>query len=211
MNLTVRLVILLTLSGFGIVVWAALAVLAGRRHPRSRSLSSFPPSARRCDSCSPTSPPSMTTTWAAVGPMLARAIGMSVGSLSGRWRGRGSAASASGLGAPGSRRSSARSRRGRVIYGLPGQLEPVVTISDSVRDHRDGDDWAVLRVWGWHSTFYYVRRQGVAIPEPSAEAGPVVGGHDLSAVDRDGILADPQPGPFIQCDHDARCELEERP
>lgn len=86
-------------------------------------------------------------------------------------------------------------------------------IADFVRDHSDSDDWVVLRGWGWNSTFfYYARRQGLAIPEPD----PILesrnfGLQDISEIDFDAILADPIFGPFIHCDHEARCELEEGP
>ena len=87
-----------------------------------------------------------------------------------------------------------------------------MSIAFFVRDNSDPDDWVVLRGWGWNSTFlYYARRQGLAVPEPALDGGPIVGGQDLSEVDVDRILEDPIFGPFIHCDLDARCELEARP
>ena len=86
-------------------------------------------------------------------------------------------------------------------------------IADFVRKNSAPDDWVVLRGWGWNSTFlYYARRQGLAVPEsdPNLARGEF-GTQDISEIDFDAILADPIFGPFITCDHDGRCEVEERP
>lgn len=99
-----------------------------------------------------------------------------------------------------------------IMYGIPAEEERSMRIAAFVRDNSDPDDWVVLRGWSWNSTFlYYARRQGLAVPEPILNAGPVVGGQDLSEVDVDRILQDPVFGPFIHCDFDAQCELETRP
>jgi 4-amino-4-deoxy-L-arabinose transferase-like glycosyltransferase len=99
-----------------------------------------------------------------------------------------------------------------IIYRPPAEEAKAMQIASFVRDNSDPDDWVVLRGWSWNSTFlYYARRQGLAVPQPLPGQGPVVGGQDLSDVDVERILQDPTFGPFIFCDLDGRCELEDRP
>ena len=86
-------------------------------------------------------------------------------------------------------------------------------IATFVRENSQPDDWVVLRGWSWNATFlYYARPQGLAVPaaDPFFGAGEY-GTQDLAEIDFDAILADPVFGPFIFCDREARCELEERP
>ena len=100
-----------------------------------------------------------------------------------------------------------------LIYGTPAEEDRAIAIASFVRENSELDDWVVLRGWGWNSTFlYYAHRQGLAVPEPDPNLeGDAFGTQDISEIDFHAILADPVFGPFIVCDHEAHCELEDHP
>ncbi len=208
----VPFVAMLALSGFGIIVWGAIATRAAWRHRQAPFLLTL----LALFAGMPLLLFNLYAThdyyWVAVAPILALAIGLSAGWLRSRW----SSPSIRRLGVAlagawiatlvGSFASWS------IVYGEPPELAGTMRIADFVRDHSEPDDWVVFRGWGWNPTFlYYARRQGLAVPEARPDSSPLVEGQDLSDIDLDRILADPSLGPFIFCDSLARCEVESRP
>lgn len=205
----VPLVAFISLTGFGLLLWAPLAVRRASAHPNRAFL--------LCLLALSLAIPLLLFNlyaihdyyFAAIAPILALGIGLGAEWLQGRWHTRAARRAAVILGGAWIATIVGMTSSWSIIYGTPGEEAGAMRISDFVRDNSQPDDWVALRGWGWNSTFlYYARRQGIAIPEP-VEGGPVVGGQDLSDIDLDEILADPVFGPFIACDHQANCRVEE--
>lgn len=204
----VPLVALISLTGFGLLLWAPLAVRSVSTHPNRAFLTALL-------ALSLVVPLLLFNLYAihdyyfaAVAPIVALGIGLGGAWLRERWSTRGARRLAVILAGAWVATIIGMWASWSIIYGTPGEEGGAMRISSFVRDHSEPDDWVVLRGWGWNSTFlYYAGRQGIAVPEP-IEGGPVVGGQDLSDLDLDEILADPVFGPFITCDHLANCHVD---
>jgi hypothetical protein len=209
----VPLVAMLALTGFGIVLWAPMSVA------RARS-SQQPAFMLALLGLVPVMPFLLFNLYAihdyyfaALAPIVALGIGLGLEWLRANWGRRWVRLAGVGLAGAWVATIIGMFASWSIIYGTPGEEAGALRISSFVRDHSAPDDWVVLRGWGWNSTFfYYARRQGLAIPEPD----PILdargfGSQDLSEIDIDRILADPIYGPFIYCNHQANCELEDRP
>ena len=206
------LVALIALSGFGFVLWAPLAVARARAVGQSAFVLGLL-------SLVVVMPLLLFNLyaihdyyWVAIAPIVAIAIGLGVEWLREHWAARWVRRAGVALAGAWVATIIGMFASWSIIYGTPGDEARAMRIASFVRDSSRPDDWVVLRGWGWNSTFlYYARRQGIAVPEPALDAGPVVGNQDLSEVDVERILQDPVFGPFIHCDHEARCVVEERP
>lgn len=209
----VPLVALIALTGFGFLVWGPLAVARAKLSRQSAFLLALLGLVVVMPLLLFNLYAIHDYYWAAVAPIIAIAIGLGAEWIREHWHSR--LARRAGVGLAGAWVATIVGMFGSwsIIYGTPAEEPKAMQIADFVRDHSDSDDWVVLRGWGWNSTFfYYARRQGLAIPEPD----PILesrnfGLQDISEIDFDAILADPIFGPFIHCDHEARCELEEGP
>lgn len=210
----VPLVALIALSGFGLVLWAPMAVARARAAPQAAFLLGL--------LCLVVVMPLLLFNlyaihdyyWVAVAPIIALGIGLGVEWLRERWRRRRWVRRA-GVALAGAWLATIVGLfpSWSIIYGTPGEEPRAMHMASFVQEHSQPDDWVVLRGWGWNSTFlYYARRQGIAVPEPNLAAdASVIGGQDLSDVDVDRILADPVFGPFIVCDLDSNCAVVEQP
>jgi hypothetical protein len=208
----VPLVAVIALTGFGFTVWAPIAIAGARSSRQAAFLLALL-------SLVVVVPLILFNLyaihdyyWVAVAPIIALGIGLGVEWLRARWTRQW--VRRIGVALAGAWVATIVGMFGSwsIIYGTPEEEGRAMRIAAFVRDNSDPDDWVVLRGWGWNSTFlYYARRQGLAIPEPALDGGPIVGGQDLSDVDVDRLLLDPIFGPFIHCDRDANCELETRP
>ncbi|MGH2394984.1 MAG: hypothetical protein ACRDGH_16085, partial [Candidatus Limnocylindria bacterium] len=204
------LVALITLTGFGFLVWGPLAVARAR----AASQPAFLLGVLGLVVVMPLLLFNLYAIhdyyWVAVAPIVAIGIGLGFEWLTTNWDRRWVRRARIGLAGAWVATVVGTFASWSIIYGTPAEEERAMRIASFVRDHSTADDWVVLRGWGWNSTFlYYARRQGLAVPEahPGLEAGEF-GTPELSDVDLDAILADPALGPFIVCDHDANCELE---
>ena len=203
----VPLVAFIALTGFGLLLWAPLAVRGASSHPNRAFLLSLLALSLAMPFLLFNLYAIHDYYFAAIAPILAIAIGLGAEWLHGRWHTRAARRAAVILGGAWIATIVGMTASWSIIYGTPGEEAGAMQISEFVRDNSRPDDWVVLRGWGWNSTFlYYARRQGIAVPEP-VDGGPVVGGQDLSDIDLDEILADPVFGPFIACDHQANCHL----
>jgi 4-amino-4-deoxy-L-arabinose transferase-like glycosyltransferase len=205
----VPLVAMIALTGFGFVLWAPFAVFRARASRQPAFLLGLLALVIVMPLILFNLYAIHDYYWAAVAPMIALAIGLGVEWLREHWHRIW--VRRAGIGLAGAWVATIVGLFGSwsIIYGTPAEESRAMRIADFVREHSQPDDWVVLRGWGWNSTFlYYARRQGLAVPEPAAEVGPVVGGQDLSDVDLERILADPIFGPFLYCDHDANCVVE---
>ena len=209
----VPLLAFLALTGCGIALWAPLAVARARRSGQRAFLLALLALVGAVPLILFNLYAIHDYYYAAVAPMIALGIGLGVEWLVAnrdrRWVRRAT------VGLAGAWVATIIGMTGSwsLIYGTPAEEERAMAIASFVRDNSEADDWVVLRGWGWNSTFlYYARRQGIAVPEPDPNLeGGAFGTQDISEIDFDAILADPVFGPFIVCDHEARCELEDHP
>lgn len=205
----VPLVAFIALTGFGLLLWAPLAVRRANAHRNRAFLLSLLGLSLAIPLLLFNLYAIHDYYFAAIAPILALGIGLGAEWLQTRWRTRAARRAAVILAGAWVATIVGMTASWSIIYGTPGEEAGAKRISDFVRDNSQPDDWVALRGWGWNSTFlYYAGRQGIAIPE-AVEGGPVVGGQDLSDIDLDEILADPVFGPFITCDHQANCHVEE--
>lgn len=208
----VPLVAFLALTGFGLAIWAPLAVARARATRHSAFLLGLL-------SLAVVMPLLLFNLYAihdyyfvAIAPIVAIGIGLGVDWLRQHWAGPWVRRAGVALGGAWVATLIGMFASWSIIYGTPGEEAKASQIAAFVRDNSDDDDWVVLRGWSWNTTFlYYARRQGFAVPEPALEGGPVIGGQDLSDVDIDRILQDPVFGPFLHCDLAGNCTVEERP
>ena len=209
----VPLVALLTLTGFGIVLWAPLAVARARSSAQAPFLLGLHGLVAAVPLLLFNLYAIHDYYWAAVAPIIALGIGLGAEWLRAHHRQRWVRRAMVGLAGAWVATSIGTYGTWSVIYGTPAEEEGAMRIASFVRDHSRADDWVVLRGWGWNSTFfYYARRQGLAVPEPDPTL--VAGGfgqQDISEIYVEAILADPVFGPFIRCDHAANCVLEDGP
>jgi hypothetical protein len=206
------LVALITLTGFGLALWAPMAVARARVAPQPAFLLGLLALVVVMPLLLFNLYAIHDYYWVAVAPIVAIGIGLGFDWLTANWSRRWVRRLGVGLAGAWVATVIGTFASWSIIYGTPAEEERAMRIASFVRDHSDPDDWVVLRGWGWNSTFlYYARRQGLAVPEahPALEAGEF-GTPELSDVDLDAILADPVLGPFIHCDHDANCALESR-
>ena len=209
----VPLVAMLALTGFGVVLWAPIAVVRARQARQTAFIVALLALVAVVPFLLFNLYAIHDYYYAAIAPMVAIGIGLSVEWLLAN-RGRRWVRLAT-VGLAGAWVATVIGMAGSwsLIYGTPADEARAMEIASFVHDNSDPDDWVVLRGWGWNSTFlYYARRQGLAIPEPDRSLeGSGFGGQDLSDIDFERILADPIFGPFIVCNHDGNCELEPRP
>ena len=209
----VPFVALLALTGFGLLVWGPLAVICARQHPQAAFLLGLLGLVALMPLVLFNLYAIHDYYWIAVAPMIAIGVGM-VGEWlwslrRRRWPRRAMVALAGAWVAT----IIGMAPTWTIIYGEPAEEEQAMRIASFVREHSDPDDWVVLRGLGWNSTyFYYAQRQGLAVPEPEPNlvAGRF-GLQDLANIDFDTILANPVLGPFIRCDRDAACTIEDGP
>jgi dolichyl-phosphate-mannose-protein mannosyltransferase len=206
----VPLVALLSLSGFGIALWAPMAVARARTSSQPAFLVGLLGLVVAMPLLLFNLYAIHDYYWAAVAPLIALGIGLGFEWLSANWDRRW--VRRVGVGLAGAWVATIVGTFGSwsIIYGRPAEEDRAMRIAEFVRDHSAPDDWVVLRGWGWNSTFlYYGRRHGLAVPEvhPGLEAGEF-GTPELSDVHLERILADPVFGPFIFCDREANCVVE---
>jgi hypothetical protein len=207
----VPLLAFIALTGFGISLWAPLAVARARQgHQRLFLLSLL--------SLVAFIPLLLFNLYAihdyyyvAIAPMIALGVGLGVEWLMANWRRRWVSRAAVGLAGAWVATIIGMTGSWSLIYGSPTEEARAMAIASYVRDHSEPDDWVVLEGWGWNSTFlYYARRQGLAVPEPDPNLQGF-GEQDISEIDFEAILSDRIFGPFIVCDHEASCHPAERP
>lgn len=212
-NWRVPFVALITLTGFGIVLWAPMAVVRVNEHPQKPLLVALLALVVLVPLLLFNLYSIHDYYWAAVAPIVALGIGLGAEWLWANGRRPWVRRAAVGLAGAWIATIIGTFPTWSIIYGTPRDEAPAMRIAAFVRDHSQRDDWVVLRGWSWNATFlYYARRQGLAIPDadPFFGAGEY-GTQDLAEIDFDAILADPVFGPFIFCDRHARCELEGPP
>jgi Dolichyl-phosphate-mannose-protein mannosyltransferase len=208
----IPLAALLTLSGFGIALWAPIAVARARGAPQRAFLFGL----LGIGALVPLVLFNLYAVhdyyWAAVAPVIALSVGLGVDWLRAHWNRPWVRRAGVGLAGAWVATLIGTFAMWSIIYGRPTQEDRAMQIAGFVRDNSAPGDWVVLRGWSWNPTFlYYARRQGLAVPEPVEGEGPLVAGQDFSDLDLDSILSDPQLGPFIYCDRDANCFIEHRP
>jgi Dolichyl-phosphate-mannose-protein mannosyltransferase len=209
----VPLLAFLALTGFGIALWAPLAVARARQSGQSAFLLSLLALVVAVPLLLFNLYAIHDYYYAAVAPLIALGIGLGVEWLIANRRRRWVRRAIVGLAGAWVATIIGMTHSWSLIYGTPVEEARAMSIASFIRDHSDKDDWVVLRGWGWNSTFlYYARRQGLAVPmaDPNLEASEFEQ-QDISEIDFDAILADPVFGPFISCNLEARCELEESP
>jgi 4-amino-4-deoxy-L-arabinose transferase-like glycosyltransferase len=208
----IPLVGMIGLTGFGLLAWGPLAVAGARRAAQPAFLLALL-------ALIPGVPLVLFNLYAvhdyylaAIAPLVALAIGVGVDWLRAHWHRAWTRRVGVALAGAWVATIIGTFGSWSIIYGTPGEERSVMTIARFVRDHSEPDDWVVLQGWGWNTTFfYYARRQGLALPEPNpAFAGRDVGQQDLSEIDLDALLASPVFGPFMTCDHEAVCRLDDR-
>lgn len=209
----VPLVALLTLSGFGLLLWGPLAVARARSSTQAPFILALLVLVIVVPLVLFNLYAIHDYYWAALSPVIALAVGLGAEWLRTHRRRRWVRRAMVGLAGAWVATAIGTFGTWSVIYGPPPEEAAALRIASFVRDHSQPADWVVLRGWGWNATFfYYARRQGLAVPEPDPRL--VAGGfgqQDLSDIDFEAILDDPRFGPFIRCDHSARCALEEGP
>lgn len=209
----VPLVALLALTGFGFVAWITLAI----RQARTSTQQPFILGMLGLIGVMPLVLFNLYAIhdyyWAAVAPMLAMSVGLGAEWLRARLRSRRVRRLAVGLVGAWIATVIGMASTWTIIYGTPGEEANAMKIATFIADHSQPDDWVVLRGWGWNSAFfYYADRRGLAVPEPDpALQDRDLGHQDISEIDIERITADPIFGPFITCDREAECIVEERP
>ena len=212
-NWRVPVVALVTLTGFGIVLWAPIAVARLKDHAQRPFLLGLLALVVAVPLLLFNLYSIHDYYWAAVAPIVALGIGLGAEWLLANRRRRWVRRAMVGLAGAWIATIIGTFPTWSIIYGTPADEPRAMRIASFVRENSQADDWVVLRGWSWNATFlYYARRQGLAVPDADPIFGEgEYGRQDLAEIDFDAILADPVFGPFIFCDRDARCELEERP
>jgi hypothetical protein len=209
----VPIVAILTLTGFGVAVWAPIAVASARLSPQR----AFMVSMLALVAVVPLLLFNLYAIhdyyWAAVAPMIAIGIGLATEWLLARRRKRRVRRAIVGLAGAWIATIIGSFGSWSIIYTTPAEESRAMAMADFIRDHSAPDDWVVLRGWGWNSTFlYYARRQGMAVPsaDPNLQDGSF-GAQDISEINFDAILSDPIFGPFIYCDLEGQCRVGDEP
>jgi len=201
----VPLVALLTLTGFGLVGWAFLAVRAISGHPQR----AFIAAAFLLVPIMPLVFFNLYAVhdyyWAAVAPLIALGIGIGAVWVMGRWPARWARLLTVGLAGAWLATIVGSFGTWSIIYGEPAVEQRTMRIVDFIRANSEADDWVVLDGFGWNSSFlYYARRQGFAVPDENTE-------QDTTNLHVDEILTDPTYGPFISCEPSGACIVEAGP
>jgi hypothetical protein len=199
----VPVVALLTLTGFGIVVWGWLAARFAAHHEQRW----FLVATLLVVGVTPLLLFNLYAVhdyyYAALAPFIALAVAMGTEqlvrqprtkntrrlgvALAGAWV-------ATMIGAAGS---------WTLIYGTPAEEERVFAAAAFIADNSEPDDWIVIEGFGWNSTFlYYARRQGFADPTGDNLLEP-------GDLDVEAITSDPIYGPFFTCDPQGVCVVRE--
>ena len=209
----VPLVALLALTGSGVLLWAPLAVARARATSQRPFLIALLGLVAVIPLILFNLYAIHDYYWAAVAPMVAIGIGLGAEWLGIKFRRRWVKRATVALAGAWVATIIGMFPTWSIIYGTPVEEPGAMAVADFIREHSEGDDWVVLRGWGWNPAFlYYARRQGLAVPgsDPALEEGEF-GNQDISEIDVDRILEDPIFGPFIECDHQANCFVEDRP
>lgn len=209
----VPLVALLALTGSAIVVWAPLAVARARVHRQPAFLLALLGLVVAMPLALFNLYAIHDYYWIAVAPMVALGIGLGSewlrSHLDRRWVRR----TTVGLAGAWVATIIGMAPTWTIIYGTPGEEPAVRQVASFIREHSEPDDWVVFRGWGWNPTFlYYADRRGLAVPgsDPVLETGEF-GTQDISEIDIERITSNRVFGPFITCDHDGNCTVEDRP
>lgn len=207
----VPLVAMLAITGSAFFIWGPLAVLRARESSQRLFLLALL-------SLVPLMPLLLVNLyaihdyyWVAVSPMVAIAVGLGAEWIRGRSRGRRVRRLAVGLAGAWVATIVGLIPTWTIIYGTPPEEEGAMRMARFIREHSDEEDWVVLEGWGWNPTFfYYADRRGLAVPgpDPTLDAGQF-GRQDISEIDIERITSDPVFGPFIRCDRQANCVVEE--
>ena len=208
----VPLVALIMLTGFGIALWAPLAVARARQSGQPAFLLGMLSLVAAVPLLLFNLYAIHDYYWVAVAPMIAIGIGLGTEWLLAHRGRRWVRRAMVGLAGAWVATVIGTSASWSIIYGTPEEEGRAVAMATFIHDNSQPDDWVVLRGVGWNSTFlYYARRQGLAVPsaDPNLSGGEF-GVQDLSDIDFDSILADPVFGPFITCDLDGACRVEDR-
>lgn len=209
----VPVVALLTLTGFGILVWAPTSVARARESGQPAFLLGMLALVAIVPLLLFNLYAIHDYYYAAIAPSIALGIGLGTEWLLARRRRRWVRRAIVGLTGAWIATIIGSYPSWSIIYTTPVEEGRAMAMADFIRDHSAPDDWVVLKGWGWNSTFlYYARRQGLAVPspDPNLQDGSF-GAQDISEIDFDTILSDPVFGPFITCDLDGQCRLEEKP
>ncbi len=209
----VPLVAMLVLTGFGFLLWGPVAVARARQAPQAAFLVGLLGLVVAVPLLLFNLYAVHDYYYAAVAPMIAIGIGLGVEWLLAHRGRRWVRLATVGLAGAWVATIVGTAPSWTLIYGTPAEEPRAMRMASFIRDNSDPDEWVVVRGWGWNSTFlYYARRQGLAVPDASPPPEGNAGGtQDLSEIDFDAILADPTLGPFIYCDPQATCVLEDRP
>lgn len=199
----IPVLLMLTLTGFGAVAWAVLAIGFARRHGQRAFLLAalgaivvpvlvlFNLYARH------------EYYYAAIAPLIALAVGMGAMHVASIVSERPRRLISVGLAGAWVATLVASIGSWTVIYGTPQEEARIFETARYIRDNSSPDDWVVIDGHGWNSAFlYYARRQGYAVPGTDNLLEP-------GELDLDRILADPIYGPFFTCDPDGTCQVSE--
>jgi hypothetical protein len=207
----VPVVAMLALTGFGIGLWAPLAVARARQAPQPAFLLALLALVVAVPLLLFNLYAIHDYYYAAVAPMVALGIGLGVEWLIAHRTRRWVRLASVGLAGAWLATIIGTYPSWSLIYRTPIEQDRAFRMAEFVRDNSDAGDWVVLRGWGWNSTFlYYARRQGLAVPDATDPAGGVIDTQDISEIDFETILSDPVFGPFIFCDGQANCRVEDR-
>ena len=199
----VPIVALLTLTGFGIVLWGYLSVRFAATH-RQRG---FVMAMLLVVAVTPLLLFNLYAIhdyyYAALAPFIAIAIGMGAEHLLGGPRTKGNRRLMVGLAGAWAATFIGSAGSWTLMYGTPVEEPRILATAAYIRDHSDPGDWVVIEGFGWNSTFlYYARRQGFADPTGDNLLEP-------GDIDIDAILDDPLYGPFFSCDAQGICVVSE--
>jgi hypothetical protein len=199
----VPLVAVLTLSGFGAVVWFALAA----RFLRTSSQRWFLAAMLSMVVVVPLVFFNLYAIhdyyFAAIAPLIALAVGTGAAWLWDHMRGRRMRLLAVGLMGAWVATIIGTAPTWSMIYSEPAEQQRTLAVARFIRSNSDENDWIVIDGFGWNSAFlYYARRQGFAVPDESTR-------QDTTNLDVDAILSDPIFGPFFTCDRSGACTVSE--
>lgn len=207
----VPLVAMLALTGFGLALWAPLAVARARSGSQPHFLIAFLGLVVAMPLILINLYAIHDYYWAAVAPMIAIGVGLGSEWLAERLNRRWVRRATVGLAGAWIATIVGMAPTWTIIYGTPTEEADAMRIATFVQEHSAPDDWVVLEGWGWNPTFfYYADRRGLAVPGPDPNLDPgQFGRQDISEIDIERITSDPVFGPFITCDHQANCTVTE--